>query len=876
MKFKFPGCILIAVLWQIGFFSFAGNKTIIPERIILKDNWHVQSSEKTGLSGETLSLHGADMTGWYNATVPSTVMGVLTRNGLYPDLFVGENYKQVDIKSFEVPWWFCREFELPANRSGNHVILHFDGVGYAADIWLNGSKIASKDTTYGPYRRYAIDITHLAGKRNNLAVEVYRAQAGDFNLGFVDWNPRPPDENMGIWREVYLEVTGKVMLANTWVRSVLNCETFQDAALIISTDIKNLSVKNFTGYIRGNMEGISFRYPVDLNAGESRSITLSSLEIPELFISHPRVWWCNTLGSPELYHLKLEIEDSETVSAISEVTFGIRDIRMYTTAEGYKGFRLNGRDILIRGAGWTDDIFLRDSAESLEMQVRYVKDMNLNTLRFESIWGNTQAIYDLCDRYGILAMVGWSCQWEWDEYLGKACDDFGGIRTEADMKLALQSLKDQVFWLRNHPGIFVWLVGSDKCPRPELEKRYAALLKTYDDRPYLASAGTRISEVSGPTGVKMNGPYEYVAPVYWYTDTINGGAFGFNTETGPGPQMAVEESVRRMIPENRLFPPNDTWNYHCTHSIQAFNKLDVFNHALSARYGEAADLKDYLLKSEIQGYEALGAMFEAFRSRIPKTTGIIQWMLNSAWPSLYWHLYDYYLIPSSAYYAAKKANQPLQLVYDYGNGDIYAINESPKDAIGYAAGIISLDNRSNVLYNQRITLDIPSGRSVKIAHAKDRPAASFLSLNMMDETGQTVARNFYWLGKNKDELDWDKTYWAYTPMKAYSDFRYLDSLPKTKLLAQCRQIAQESIIEYHIQLHNPSSTLAFFLKLELLDQEGIMVKPVIWEDNYFSLLPGESRTVPCRVDNSLLQKVLPHFRLSGWNVDEMVINLNDN
>ena len=91
-------------------------------------------------------------------------------------------------------------------------------------------------------------------------------------------------------------------------------------------------------------------------------------------------------------------------------------------------------------------------------------------------------------------------------------------------------------------------------------------MQPIDNRPYLAAASVRKSEISGPTGVKMNGPYNYVGPSYWYIDSVNGGAFGFNTETGPGPQIPVLETLVKMIPENKRWPINEIWNFHCNPS----------------------------------------------------------------------------------------------------------------------------------------------------------------------------------------------------------------------------------------------------------------------------------------------------------------------
>jgi len=496
-----------------------------------------------------------------------------------------------------------------------------------------------------------------------------------------------------------------------------------------------------------------------------------------------------------------------------------------------------------------------------------VKHMNLNTLRFESIWGTSQDIYDLCDKYGILAMVGWSCQWEWEEYLGKPCDAFGGIQTEADVNLALESLTDQIHWLRNHPSIFVWFLGSDKLPKPELEIKYKNLIEKIDNRPYLLTAGTRTSEVSGPVGVKMNGPYEYVSPNYWFEDTKNGGAFGFNTETSPGAAIPSLESIKKMVPEDKLWPINSDWNYHCTHSAVAFRNLDVNTLNLENRYGKAKDLNDYLLKSDVLGYEAMSGMFEGFRARIPQSTGIIQWMLNSAWPSFYWQLYDYYLLPTSSYYATRKANNINQLIYDYAKNEIVAVNESLNPEKNFKAQIQVFDFNSKLLKTESVAFDINSITSKTIYQLDNYPENVFLDLKLLDEKGIQIASNFYWLSGKKDVFDWDKTFWGNTPLKEYADFTKLNDLPKSEITTTYSTKTEGNNEILNITLENTNSKMAFFINLNVVDEAGNTIFPVFWDDNFVSILPNEKKTLKCVIPKELIQKTKTQLVISGWNIN---------
>ncbi|MBA4276993.1 MAG: hypothetical protein C0430_09530 [Flavobacterium sp.] len=489
-------------------------------------------------------------------------------------------------------------------------------------------------------------------------------------------------------------------------------------------------------------------------------------------------------------------------------------------------------------------------------------------MRFESIWGTSQDVYDLCDKYGILAMVGWSCQWEWEEYLGKPCDAFGGIQTEADVNLALESLSDQIHWLRNHPSIFVWFLASDKLPKPELEIKYKDLIAKIDNRPYLLTAGTRTSEVSGPVGVKMNGPYEYVSPNYWFEDTKNGGAFGFNTETSPGAAIPSLESIKKMIPEDKLWPINEAWNYHCTHSAVAFRNLDVNTLNLENRYGKAKDLQDYLKKSDALAYEAMSGMFEGFRARIPQSTGLIQWMLNSAWPSFYWQLYDYYLLPTSSYYATRKANNINQLIYDYAKNEIVAVNESLNLEKNLKAQIQIFDFNSKLLKTETVPFDINSITSKPILKLDNYSEGVFLDLKLFDEKGIQIASNFYWLSNKKDVFDWEKTFWGNTPLKEYADFTKLNELPKSEIVTKIATKTIGKNVELQVTLENTNSKTAFFTNLKIVDNSGNTLFPVFWDDNYVSVLPNEKRTIKCIIPKNLISNTKTQLVISGWNIDE--------
>lgn len=837
------GLTAIAVILAIG----ASATTLT-----LSTGWQIQSSAKVTTTGEILSTPTADVDGWLIATVPSTIMGVLTTDGVEPEALTAADYQRIDKSRFDVSWWYRTTFKVEP-RSKEHVLLSFDGICYRANIWLNGHLVAGKDEVAGTYRQFTFDVTPYVREQNVLAVEVFRAQPGEPNIGFVDWNPRPADESMGLFREVKVKTCGDVAVSHSSVRSRVNTETLQEAWLTIDAELTNLTDKTVKGVLRGTFDGRQLTTSVTLAPHERRMVTLAA----DAQIDKPRLWWCHTLGKPELYDLRMEFEQGGVVADTENVRFGIRDIKSHLTPEGYRTYTLNGRDVLIRGAGWTDDIYLRDTPERNRQQLEYVRDMNMNTVRLEGFWGTSQSLYDICDELGLLLLVGWSCHWEWEDYLGAPCDPhFGGITSEENIKLISKSFNDQVLWLRHHPSIIAWFVGSDRLPVPDLEWRYRDFLATCDDRPIVISAKQMESTISGLSGSKMEGPYDYVSPSYWYDPQAPGSAYGFNTETGVGAQLPVRESLEKML-RGPLWPVDERWNILCTASKSEMNTLARLTEVIDGRFGPSENMDAYLHRADLLSYESTKAMFEAFRVNVPRATGIIQWMLNSARPSIYWQLYDYYLQPNAAYYAVKRGNQPVQLIYDYQRHAVFAVNETLQP-VTLNASMRLISGTKDKQESRPMSLE--AGAIVKVFDVPAQDAHdAFLFLKTNDATGHELAVNEYFLSAERDDYDWKKTDWVTTPITRYASYRVLNSLPRVT----CRLESKRIDNGYEITLSNPSQTVAFFQRLMVKDAKGTLVCPAYWSDNYVTLAPGETRIITCMLPTTD-QDVEVRFEVEGF------------
>jgi exo-1,4-beta-D-glucosaminidase len=838
--------------------------------IALNEEWHIHAAQGLAETGKSISTAGFDVQNWYPSNAPSTVLATLLKNGVYKDPFFGKNMESIPTEQFKQPWWYRKEFALEEMKGISSVRLIFEGINYSANIWLNSRKIASADTILGAFRMFDIDITDTIVKgTNTLAIEVFPPKPGDFTIGFVDWNPRPPDENMGIWRGVKLRMSGPVSVNNLFVQSKIDLNTLEEALLTVSADLINHSDEQASGILKGEVEGISFSQSFTLNPHEKQKVTFQPQEHDALVLPKPRLWWPNNLGDPNLYSLKLSAIVNNQESDQQSTRFGIREVADTINEEGHRGYTINGEKVLIRGGGWVDDLFMVEDPKKIEAQIKYAKHMNLNAIRLEGFWGSSQTLYDLADQYGILVMAGWSCHWEWEGYLGKPVDKFGGVKTPDDMDLISRSLRDQVLWLRNHPSIFVWVLGSDMLPRPELEKKYNTYLHEIDQtRPTLSACGYAVSEISGPTAVKMNGPYDYVTPNYWYVDKKHGGAFGFNTETGPGPQPPPLESIKRMIPEDHLWPIDDVWEFHCGRN--EFNTLERYRNALNHRYGEPESVEEFARVAQAANYEAIRAMFESFGVNKPNTTGLIQWMYNSAWPEMYWQLFDYYLMPNGAFYGTQTGSEPLNIVYNYGDKDIYVVNDTLLDYKNLKAEIRVLNDGAQVLYSKDVQVDIEENRSAKILEMpliEGLSSVYFIDLKLKDSQGEILGRNFYWLSTKEDILDEEGSQWFVTPNKAFADLTGLKNLPEIQIKVKHQFIDRGEEQEIQVTLENPSDGVAFFIELNVYGAEsGNSVLPIFWDDNYVSLMPGETREIRARFSKDDLHGETPAFRFSGWNV----------
>jgi len=369
------------------------------------------------------------------------------------------------------------------------------------------------------------------------------------------------------------------------------------------------------------------------------------------------------------------------------------------------------------------------------------------------------------------------------------------------------------------------------------------------------------------------GPYDYVAPSYWLLDSELGGAHGFNTETSPGAAVPPLASLREMLPDDHLWPINSWWDYHAGGGV--FKNIKVFRDALDARYGTANSAEEFAVKAQMMEYESERAMFEAFGRNKYVATGVIQWMLNNAWPSVIWHLYDYYLRPGGGYFGTKKACEPLHIQYSYDDRSVVVVNSYYQDfrALTASAKVYNLDLTEK--FSQRMKIAIGADNVQKafvIPEIDGLSTTYFVRLSLEENSGKLVSSNLYWLSTKPETLDWQKSTWFYTPTKSYANFRALNMLPKAQVQVSSTSRMDGGNGKTQVMLNNPSRNLAFFVHLKLTkasrnsDPSRTEILPVLWEDNYVSLLPGEKRQLAATYRMADAGEGSPIVEMDGWNI----------
>jgi exo-1,4-beta-D-glucosaminidase len=867
----------------------------ISRKLLLKEEWAMQSADKVEEAGGVISTGRFIPEGWYRTSVPSTVLAALCENGVFADPYFGENLRRIpgyqdgiwysmpDDNPFRIPYWYRTEFSLPQEYMRRKIWLHFDGINFKADIWLNGKRIADSNSVVGMFRHFAFDVTdNVTTGKNYLAVQITApAQSHGRNNKETDmectssWDdhcPYPPDGNMGIWRDVYIRATGPVVVKHPMAVTDLRLPSADTAHLNISMQTTNAGEKKVTGVLRavvsdidniaqgGSSKGrgarITVSQPVSLNAGETKEIEFSPDRFGELNISNARLWWPNPLGPQNLYKLDLAFETDGEVSDSASINFGIHQITTSLDERGWRLIRFNGKNILGRGGTWmTSDLLLRFSHKRYESMLRYAKEMNWNLMRVEGYSiKELPEFYDMCDKYGIMI----------------APEIFA--RNNRIGALQLECFKDHLLEIRHHPSVIHFIGHDETVPTPDIDAGYRKLIQAYAPHiTYQAGSGGTAEARVQMGGSRTGGPWNFSPPSYYYGQDANTEwtikprtyASGATYSGGIGGEVAVVESLLKFVPEEDLWPPSrSAWRFH---TICAGTWLDgdqegklvpSFTKLLNRRYGRAKNINEFSFRAQLMTLETMRALHEVVGRNKYDCTFLLTWKFNAPWPTtLSWNVVDWYLAPTGAYYGTKKACEPLHVQYSYDNDFIYVVNGYYRNFDSMKVTAHVYDFNMNERYSRTSAVNVPPDSSNKIFTIdwpENLSRIHFLNLELKDKSGNVVSSNFYWLSTEPDET---------------ADFSGLAALAQVDLDVCCNVEKKGDTCVVCVDLENRSSSLAFGINPKII--KGVsrdLVLPIYWQDNYFALLPGAKRQVKAEFDVKDLAAEEPSLVIDGWNV----------
>jgi|GEM_PF-122556 len=846
----------------------------------LTSGWSLKSALNVTDPGTTISQPGYNVASWYPITIPSTVMAGLVANNVYQNVFFGTNLQSVPDLTTQ-NWWYRGAFNAVAAGTGQQYWLRFKGISYRAQIWLNGTLLDSGAVGTLVIHEYNVTNIIHPGAANAIAILVTPPRHGCLDLSFctVDWNPEAPDAEAGVWGKVLLDTTGAVQLRNPYVKTVLPLPATNSADLTVYVDAMNGTNAAVSGTVNGTITKagyptINFSQNVTIPANTRQEITFNPATFTQLHVLNPALWWPYQYGSPELYDLSVSFVASAQTWDTKAIKFGVRQMTDYRTTVhsiSFAGYKVNGVNILYRGGGYMWDMFARWDTKTNTTHMQYVKDMGLNTVRFEGTIGNEE-IYDLADQMGIMLFGGFVCCSKWENNSGW---------TTEEHTVAMASADSQLRNLRAHASVMLWAYGSDMPPTAANLADYQAIATgLHWQNPTINNVATWADPNAG---MKMDGPYVWEPPVLFWDTTKAGSAFGTTGEEG-FESVPPEESLKKFLAPADLWPIGAAFNYHSGGPGTPFANVTAFTGGINNRYGATSNITDYARKAELLNYESVRAFFEAWNANKytgpDATFGTIFWMQSNVWPGVHWNLYDYYFKPGGGFFGAKKADEPVHVSYNYFNKKVQVENSSliANNSLTVSATVYNIPTLAQ-MYTNSVVINATANATTPaftIPAITGLTTTYFIRLQVRNSSGQLVSNNLYWYSTTADALGSPKgnSSWYKTPVSTYANLTGLNSLTSnSSVTAQVsRNVAggQETVT---ITLNNTSgSNIAFFVHAEITaGNDGLEVLPNSYTDNYVSLFPGESTTLMSTYATSDLGGQSPYLRVKGYNVPKFTL-----
>jgi mannosylglycoprotein endo-beta-mannosidase len=853
--------------------------------------WQMAKYGTVNADGDQVSKGFGKATAWQPAVVPGTVLTSLVQNKVYPDPYYGDINRRSSKKIPDMAdsgrefyhYWYRTTFHIPATYTGKRVWIKFHGVNYKSNVWLNGKKLGDVN---GMFNVKAFDITDIVNRigDNTLAVNVEpvdvpgqsgpkkekrngavgeNSNGGDGEIGrnvtmlmSAGWDFTFPDgvrdRNTGIWRAVEVFATGNVILEHPFVYSKLPLPDTSSSQQTVSVEVYNASQNVQKGLLTGNITEakVSFQKLVSLKPHERRIITFTANNYKQLLIHHPKLWWPVNKGRQNLYTLQLSFKSKKEVSSAQAVKFGIREITSdQLTPDSSRRFLVNGYPVFIRGTNWIPEAMLQNSVKRTHAELTYTRQAGINLLR---LWGGGIAesdyFYELCDRMGFLV---------WTEYWLT-----GDCKFPDDSKLYLENLASTVKRLRNHASLAYHVSSNESTEVPGA----AALIRELDP-----SRGYQMQ--SECCGVHDGSPYKYENPMQYFENTASkrgSRVYGFNPEYGT-PCLPTVESLRQMMPAKDLWPINDkVWDYM---DGGGFHQMTTKYREAVNEFGASASIEDYAKRAQLVGAMNYRSIWEVwnynkFNYGDRWASGFLFWYHNSPVKQISARMYDWSLEPTAALYYSQNGLQPLHAQFDYLKNSVSVYNDYREAFNNYSLVAEVYDINAKKAVSKTLKINIPAdgvlNDALKLNFPPDISQVHFIKIKLINAEGKEVANSFYW--RSKDEY---KGAWSMTG-PAVSGFNQLNELKKVAVKTLVHTKAK-GLLE--VKVTNPSNGLAFFTQLKLQHPNGTSLSPAFYSDNFFNLLPGESKVVTIRFSPEDVAGNSVKLITDGYNKDESKVSI---
>ncbi|MBQ3026405.1 MAG: discoidin domain-containing protein [Alistipes sp.] len=809
-------------------------------------DWRLQRASLVKECGKAISKSDYDASSWVATTVPSTVLSSFRNIGAIPEPNFADNIFQISESYFNSDFWYRTEFEVPASFKKERVALNFDGINWKADIFLNGEKIGRIE---GAFMRGEFDITErLCDGKNTLAVRIIKnehfgsvkqknRETTDLNGGILgadnptfhasigwDWISTIRGRNMGIYNEVYLTTTGGVTLKDPIVQTTLALPDTL-ATLTPKIIVRNTTDHDIEGVLKGYVGDIKFEQKVTLAAGAERLARFWPGHFTQLKNQPLQLWWPKGYGAPHLYDAGFSFEIDGVVSDAKEFKVGVRQM-----SHAYDGEALvlyvNGRRFIGRGGNWGfSENNLNYRGREYDIAVAHHANMNFTMMRNWVGQIGDEELYEACDRHGIMI-------WQ-DFWLANPSDG----PDPYDNEMFVANAIDFVRRIRSHASIALYCGRNEGNPPKELDDELRKVVAAeHPDIHYISH--------SSSNGVSGHGPYRALSPREYFEWPK--GNTTFHSERGM-PNVVNYESLCRMLKEEHLWPQSDKWGEH-DFTLKGAQRGATFNALVEKGFGKPESAKEFTELAQWINYNGYRAMFE---SRSMYRKGLLLWMTHPAWPSMVWQTYDYYFEPTAAYFGCMKANEPLHIQWNAATDEVEVVNYSAGDHahLCVEAKIVNLDG--SVVWSEKkcmSSIEDSTVKCFKLDFSGELTAAHFVKLTLW-ESERVVSDNFYIRGTEE------------------GNFQAIRTLPEVSLRKRVKMECNNGEWSAVVTLRNTSDVPALMIRLNTLGaKDGKQILPVFYSDNYFSLLPGEERTVTVRWRDIDTRGNKAEVVVSGYNV----------